>query len=107
MIELFNEEAVNEPKILVIGIGGGGNNALDRMISSNLNGTCYAAMNTDIQVLNDCSADQKIQLGKKLTNGFGAGASSDIGEAAAKESEEEMMQIFADFKDNRPEMYHK
>ena len=93
MIELFNEEAVNEPKILVIGIGGGGNNALDRMISSNLNGTCYAAMNTDIQVLNDCSADQKIQLGKKLTNGFGAGASSDIGEAAAKESEEEIKEL--------------
>ena len=58
-----------------------------RKATSNIKGTCYAAMNTDVQVLNDCSAEQKIQLGKKLTNGFGAGASSDIGEAAAKESE--------------------
>ena len=97
MIEIFKEDYSNEPKILVIGIGGGGNNALDRMIASNIKGTCYAAMNTDVQVLNDCSAEQKIQLGKKLTNGFGAGASSDIGEAAAKESEEEIKELITGY----------
>lgn len=97
MIEIFKEDYSNEPKILVVGIGGGGNNALDRMIASNIKGTCYAAMNTDVQVLNDCSAEQKIQLGKKLTNGFGAGASSDIGEAAAKESEEEIKELITGY----------
>lgn len=93
MIEILREEDLNEPKILVIGVGGGGNNALDRMIASNLKGAEYAAMNTDIQVLNTCKAEQKIQLGKKLTKGYGAGADSDIGEAAAIESEEEITDL--------------
>lgn len=97
MIELLTDEYFNEhldePKILVIGIGGGGNNALDRMITSNIKGAKYAAMNTDIQVLNACKAEQKIQLGKKATKGYGAGASSDVGEVAAKESEDEIKQL--------------
>lgn len=93
MIEIMNEQLLDEPKILVIGIGGGGNNALDRMIGSNIKGAEYAAMNTDIQVLNACHAEKIIQLGKKLTKGYGAGADSDIGEAAAKESEEEIKDL--------------
>ena len=97
MIEMLKEKHVNEPKILVIGIGGGGNNALDRMISSNVKGVHYAAMNTDVQVLNECSAESKIQLGKKITKGYGAGADSNIGEAAAKESEEEIKELIKDF----------
>lgn len=97
MIEILKEELLDEPKILVIGVGGGGNNALDRMISSNLKGAHYAAMNTDIQVLNSCLAERKIQLGKKLTKGFGAGADSDIGEAAAMESEEEIKELIKEY----------
>lgn len=66
MIELLTDEYFNEhldePKILVIGIGGGGNNALDRMITSNIKGAKYAAMNTDIQVLNACKAEQKSNI---------------------------------------------
>lgn len=66
MIELLTDEYFNEhldePKILVIGIGGGGNNALDRMITSNIKGAKYAAINTDIQVLNACKAEQKANI---------------------------------------------
>lgn len=97
MIEIMKDQLLDEPKILVIGIGGGGNNALDRMISSAIKGPEYVAMNTDIQVLNACRAEKIIQLGKKLTKGYGAGADSDIGEAAAKESEEEIKDLIKGF----------
>ena len=80
----------NGPKILVIGVGGGGNNAIDRMIDSYLLGVNYVAVNTDEQVLDACKAEVKIQIGKKLTKGYGAGADPEIGEAAAIESEEEI-----------------
>ena len=93
MIEILNDDLSNEPKILVIGIGGGGNNALDRMITSKILGTEYLAMNTDVQVLNSCLAEKKLQIGKKITKGYGAGAASDIGEAAAKENEEEIKEL--------------
>lgn len=93
MIEILNDDLRNEPKILVIGIGGGGNNALDRMITSKILGTEYLAMNTDVQVLNSCLAEKKLQIGKKITKGYGAGAASDIGEAAAKENEEEIKEL--------------
>ena len=85
MIEIITNEPLLEPKILVIGIGGAGNNALDRMIDTNLVHVDYAAMNTDIQTLHNCKADIKIQLGQKLTKGFGAGSTCEIGEAAAKQ----------------------
>ena len=78
------------PKILVIGVGGGGNNALDRMIAADLFGVNYIAVNTDAQVLENSTAETKIQIGKKLTKGYGAGASPEIGEAAAIENEEEI-----------------
>lgn len=80
----------NVPKILVIGVGGGGNNALDRMIESKLSGVNYLAVNTDAQVLMECKAEEKLQIGKKLTRGYGAGADPQVGEAAAIESEEEI-----------------
>ena len=80
----------NSPKILVIGVGGGGNNAIDRMIDSYLLGVNYVAVNTDEQVLDACKAEVKIQIGKKLTKGYGAGADPEIGEAAAIENEEEI-----------------
>lgn len=93
MLEIKSTEFVDVPKITVIGVGGGGNNALDRMICSCLSGVNYIAVNTDIQVLNACKAETKIQIGKKLTKGYGAGADPEIGEAAAIESEEEIRAV--------------
>lgn len=90
MIEIMGTNLMEAPKIVVIGVGGGGNNALDRMINSCNTGVDYIAINTDIQVLNACMAETKIQIGKKLTNGYGAGANPDIGENAAIENEEEI-----------------
>ena len=90
MLEIKNDNLLKGPKILVIGIGGGGNNAVDRMISSRLTGVNYVAVNTDSQVLNECQAERKIQIGEKLTKGYGAGANPQIGEKAALESEDEI-----------------
>ena len=97
MINIEVEKADNAPKILVVGIGGGGNNALDRMISAQLKGVCYAAVNTDAQVLNSCHAEILIQIGQKLTNGYGAGADPQVGEAAANESEEDIRAAVSEF----------
>ena len=90
MLEIKCDNFVDGPKIMVIGVGGGGNNALDRMIDSQLRGVDYVAVNTDIQVLNACKADTRIQIGKKLTKGYGAGADPEIGETAAVENEEDI-----------------
>lgn len=86
----------NLPKIYVIGIGGGGNNALNRMIASNTENVEFIAINTDLQVLESCKADRLLPIGQKLTNGFGAGADPSIGEAAAKESEDEIREMVSD-----------
>ena len=96
MLEIKCDNFSEEPKILVIGVGGGGNNALDRMIGSGLSGVKYVAVNTDIQVLEDCRAENKIQIGKKITKGYGAGANPQIGEAAAVENEEEIKAMMED-----------
>lgn len=85
MIEFDNEEG-KDAKLVVIGIGGGGNNAVDRMISSGMTNVRFLAMNTDKQVLMKSLAPIKIQIGEKLTRGLGAGANPDVGEKAANES---------------------
>ena len=90
MLEIKYDSKADGPKIKVIGVGGGGNNALDRMINSHLEGADYIAVNTDAQVLNSCKAETKIQIGKKLTKGYGAGADPQIGEMAAQENEEDI-----------------
>ncbi len=77
-------------RIRVIGIGGGGGNAVNNMIRCGLNGVDFIAANTDVQALKSSEAGQKIQLGDKLTKGLGAGANPSIGEAAAQESLEEI-----------------
>lgn len=79
------------PNILIIGVGGGGNNAIMRMMANPSGQATYVAVNTDLQALEDSPAEVKIQIGRKLTNGFGAGADPSIGEAAAKESEDELI----------------
>ena len=76
--------------IKVVGVGGGGGNAINRMIASGLTGVEFIAMNTDAQVLEMSSAPRKIQLGQKLTNGLGAGGDPQVGEKAAEESREDI-----------------
>jgi len=81
----------NVTKIKVIGIGGGGVNAVNRIIESNLNGVDFIAINTDLQALNKSKAERKIQIGAELTKGLGAGADPNIGRQAAEESKEDIM----------------
>ncbi len=87
--ELINEGA----KIKVCGVGGGGGNALNTMISSDLKGVEFIAANTDLQALNSNKAPIKLQLGSDLTSGLGAGANPEIGQQAAIESEAEITEI--------------
>lgn len=77
--------------IKVIGVGGGGSNAVNRMIGSGLSGVEFWAVNTDIQALNVSLADHKLQIGSKLTKGLGAGSTPDAGFKAAEESMEDIM----------------
>lgn len=95
MLEIQYDSLVESPRIIVIGVGGGGNNAIDRMINSSLAKVEYLAVNTDIHVLNACNAEKKIQIGKKITKGYGAGADPEIGESAAIENEEELCSAIA------------
>ena len=92
MIEYFNEPDEEQyAKIKVIGVGGGGSNAINRMISSGLKGVEFIAVNTDAQALLDSLAPKRIQIGAKLTRGLGAGARPEVGEKAAEESREEII----------------
>ena len=77
--------------IKVIGVGGGGNNAVNRMVESELNGVQFLSVNTESQVLELSKADVTIQIGEKVTKGLGAGANPQIGEAAAQESREDII----------------
>lgn len=82
-------------KIKVIGLGGGGGNAINRMVESGVKGVEFIAANTDLQVLNSSKADVKIQIGANLTDGLGAGARPDIGKEAAVESKKEIEDALA------------
>ncbi len=84
------ESGVN---IKVIGVGGGGNNAVNRMISTNIKGVEFVSVNTDRQALRHSDASTQLVIGEKLTNGFGAGANPQIGARAAEESIEEIKEI--------------
>ena len=77
-------------KIKVIGVGGGGCNAVNRMIESGVQGVEFIVANTDLQVLNVSKAETKLQIGKSITNGLGAGANPDVGREAALESKKEI-----------------
>lgn len=87
MFELEMDQLAN---IKVIGVGGGGNNAVNRMIESGVKGVDFIVANTDLQVLKNSQAPTKIQIGEALTNGLGAGADPQIGKEAALESKEEI-----------------
>lgn len=86
----FGLEMDQLAKIKVIGVGGGGCNAVNRMIESGVKGVDFIVANTDLQVLNNSKAPVKIQIGTELTNGLGAGANPNIGKEAALESRNEI-----------------
>lgn len=86
----FDNDFDQMPKIKVIGIGGGGSNAVDRMIENEVQGVEFIVVNTDAQVLRLSKAERRIQIGKELTRGLGAGANPEIGRKAAEESYEEL-----------------
>ena len=82
-----------KPRIVVLGVGGAGGNAINNMIDSGIQGVEFVAANTDAQDLKKNKADCKIQLGANLTRGLGAGAKADIGQAAADESMNEIINL--------------
>ena len=86
----------NNVVIKVIGIGGGGGNAVNRMVKSGLKGVSFVAINTDVQVLARSLADVKLQIGSKLTRGLGAGANPEIGRRAAEEDRNKIFEILED-----------
>src|SRR5919205_1446309 len=88
----FNEEARNDAKIKVIGVGGGGGNAVNRMIDAGVEGVEFITANTDLQALRMSRAPVKIQLGVKLTNGLGAGANPEVGRKAALEDSDKIIE---------------
>ncbi len=90
MLEIKTNDAESAAKIIVVGVGGAGNNAVNRMIDENIDGVDFIGINTDKQALQLCKAPKLLQIGEKLTKGLGAGAKPEIGEKAAEESEEEV-----------------
>ncbi|MDD3368058.1 MAG: cell division protein FtsZ [Lachnospiraceae bacterium] len=91
MLEIKTNEAESGCKIIVVGVGGAGNNAVNRMIDENIDGVDFIGVNTDKQALQLCKAPKLLQIGEKLTKGLGAGARPEIGEKAAEESMEEIV----------------
>ena len=90
MLEIKTNESEAAAKIIVVGVGGGGNNAVNRMIDEQIAGVEFIAINTDKQALQLCKAPTLMQIGDKITKGLGAGARPEIGEKAAEESAEEV-----------------
>lgn len=86
MLEIRTNEAEAAAKIIVVGVGGAGNSAVNRMIDEGIDGVEFVGVNTDKQALQLCKAPKLLQIGEKLTKGLGAGAKPDIGEKAAEES---------------------
>lgn len=92
MLEIKSTESEAAARIIVIGVGGAGNNAVNRMIDENIGGVEFIGVNTDKQALQLCKAPTALQIGEKLTKGLGAGAKPEVGEKAAEESAEEISQ---------------
>ncbi|MGN1169685.1 MAG: cell division protein FtsZ, partial [Acutalibacteraceae bacterium] len=89
----IDNEFESEVQIKVIGVGGGGGNAVNTMIAAGMQGAEFIVVNTDKQVLVNSQATQKIQIGEKSTKGQGAGGRPEIGEKAAEESREDIVQV--------------
>ena len=90
MLEIKTNDAESAAKIIVVGVGGAGNNAVNRMIDESIDGVDFIGVNTDKQALRLCKAPKLLQIGEKLTKGLGAGAKPEVGEKAAEESAEEI-----------------
>ena len=90
LLEIKSNDAETTCKIIVVGVGGAGNNAVNRMVDENITGVEFVGINTDKQALQLCKAPKLLQIGEKLTKGLGAGAKPEIGEKAAEESAEEI-----------------
>ena len=93
MVEIMPSVENTQARILVIGVGGAGNNAVNRMVDENVQGVELVGVNTDRQALSLCKAETKIQIGEKLTKGLGAGAKPEIGEAAVEENRAENTEL--------------
>ena len=90
MLEIRSNDAESGARIIVVGVGGAGNNAVNRMVAEDIIGVEFIAVNTDAKDLANCAAPTHIQIGEKLTRGLGAGAKPEQGQKAAEESEEEI-----------------
>ena len=88
----INDDTEASAKIIVVGVGGAGNNAVNRMVDENIGGVEFIGINTDKQALKLCKAPTALQIGEKLTKGLGAGAKPEVGEKAAEENTEELTQ---------------
>lgn len=92
----FETGPENVVSIKVVGVGGGGNNVVNRMVRSGVKGVDFIAVNTDKQALNTSSAGYKLQIGEKLTHGQGAGANPEVGQKAAEESRTQLSKALED-----------
>ena len=90
LLEIKTNDAESAAKIIVVGVGGAGNNAVNRMIDESIDGVDFIGINTDKQALQLCKAPRLLQIGEKLTKGLGAGAKPEVGEKAAEESSEDI-----------------
>ena len=91
--DLLHDEQTPPTDIKVIGVGGGGGNAINRMIESGLKKVTFVALNTDVQALQRSNAQVRIPIGKELTGGLGAGGIPEMGMKAAEESKDEIREI--------------
>ncbi len=92
----FDETNTPTAKMKVVGVGGAGGNAINRMIEGNLNGVEFIAVNTDMQALENCKASSRLQIGRSLTKGLGAGANPDVGRKAVEEDRELIYETLED-----------
>ena len=95
MVELRNNEGESGARIIVVGVGGGGNNAVNRMIEENIASVEFIGINTDRQALTLCKAPTLLQIGEKITKGLGAGADPAVGEQAAIENYDDISEAIS------------
>ena len=93
LLEIMTNEAESSARIIVVGVGGAGNNAVNRMVDETIGGVEFVGINTDKQALTLCKAPTVLQIGEKVTKGLGAGAKPEVGQKAAEESVEEIKKL--------------